>query len=199
MLKTAPAAERNKDPILAQLRPRLSPGARVLEIASGTGQHAVHVAAALPHVQWHPTDVDPTALQSIAAWIAREGLTNVAAPRPLNVLEDWDVAPESFDAMFCANMIHISPPTTWPALLSGAARVLVPGGFLGLYGPFLVGGQSAPSNFAFDEDLKSRDPSWGVRELDDLRAHAETLALSVEEPVQMPANNLFVVFRRAAR
>ncbi len=198
MLKTAPAADRNKEPILAELRPRLRDGARVLEIASGTGQHAVHVAAALPHVRWHPTDLDADALASIAAWIDRTGLDNVAAPRRLDVLEDWGVDPASFDAIFCANMIHISPPTTWPALLAGAARVLVPGGFLGLYGPFLVGGRSAPSNFAFDQNLKSRDPSWGVRELDDLRAHAATLSLQVEAPVQMPANNLLVVFRRPA-
>lgn len=196
MLDKWPAPERNKEPILAQLRPRLRPGARVLEIASGSGQHAVHVAAALPQIRWHPTDLDPSNLASVAAWIEHTGLPNVAPPRRLDVLEDWGVEPASFDAVFCANMIHISPPTTWPALLSGAARVLVPGGFVGLYGPFFVGGESAPSNFAFDASLKSRDRSWGVRELDDLRAYADELPLSVEAPVQMPANNLFVVFER---
>jgi SAM-dependent methyltransferase len=194
MLRQAPAAERNKEPILQVLRTIVPAEGRVLEIASGTGQHAVHCAAALPGVRWQPSDVDATARASIEAWIAEAGVTNVAPPIELDVhVDPWPV--DAMDVVFCANMIHISPASAWPQLLRGARQVLTPGGALALYGPFFVGGQATNSNRAFDADLRRRDPSWGVRELHEVQAHARSLGFTAEAPVAMPANNLIVVLR----
>lgn len=213
----APATARNREPILAILRRWLAsapadaappgtspagvggPAIRVLEIASGTGQHAVHFAEALPHVRWQPSDPDPNHLASIEAWRADSRAGNVAAPLRLDVRKDaWPAGP--FDAVFNANMIHIAP---WPvalAFFAGAARVLAEGGLLFLYGPFRVGGRhTAPSNEAFDADLRRRDPEWGVRDLERVVALAQDEGLTLVEENPMPANNLLLVFRRAPR
>ncbi|MCK6504043.1 class I SAM-dependent methyltransferase [Myxococcota bacterium] len=195
MKQHAPAAERNRDPILAVLRRVLParPGALVLEVASGSGQHAVHFAAALPHLRWQPSDQDPVARDSVAAWRAEAGLDNLLPPLSLDVRGPWPV--QAADAIFCANMIHISPWDCTLALLSGAAAVLPPGSPLVLYGPYRRGGaHTAPSNAAFDASLRARDPSWGVRDLEAVVAQARGFAL--DEVVEMPANNLTVVLRR---
>jgi SAM-dependent methyltransferase len=190
----SPAAERNQGPILEQLRRLLPARARVLEIASGTGQHAAHFAASEPGWEWQPTDAEPAALPSIAAWC--EGLANVAAPVLLDVTAaDWPV-PGSFDAVVCANMLHISPWATCAALVRGAARA-APEGLLVVYGPFVVDGEpTAPSNLAFDADLRGRDPSWGLRRLSDVRAEAAGAGWALRERVAMPANNQALVFGR---
>lgn len=195
MKQHAPAAERNREPLLAVLR-RVLPqhhGAQVLELASGTGQHALHFASALPHLRWQPTDADADARASIAAWRAEAGLDNLLPPLFLDVREPWPVA--AADAIFCANMVHISPWTCTLALLAGAAAVLPPGSPLVLYGPYRRGGaHTAPSNAAFDASLRARDPSWGVRDLEVVVAEARGFTL--DEVVEMPANNLTVVLRR---
>lgn len=190
----SPAAERNKGPILAQLRRLLPARARVLEIASGTGQHAAHFVASAPGWHWQPTDADPDALPSIGAWCA--GLANVAAPVLLDVMAaDWPLAGR-FDAVVCVNMLHISPWPACAALMRGAARV-APDGLLVVYGPFVVDDQpTAPSNLAFDADLRRRDPSWGLRRLSDVCAEAAGAGWSLRERIAMPANNLVLVFRR---
>ena len=192
MKLTWPAPERNKQPILEQLAPIL-PAGRVLEIASGSGQHAAWFSTHLPHVTWMPTDLDPANLASIAAWRDETGAANFCEPRSLDVLAPWPYA--SADAIFNANMIHISP---WPvtiALFAQAARVLPAGAPLVLYGPFRQEGVPfAPSNQDFDDSLRARDPSWGVRRLEDVVDVAAGFEL--ERVVEMPANNRLVVFRR---
>lgn len=194
--RNAPAAERNRGPILEVLREVLPAHGLVLEIASGTGQHAVHFAAALPHLEFQPTDVDPAALGSVQAWVADAGLPNVRPPVPLDVCEPrWPV--EAADAIFCANMIHIAPWAATLGLFAGAERVLPLGAPLVLYGPFAFSGRfTAPSNEAFDQSLRGRDPAWGVRDLDDVTRIAEQHGLARERLVEMPANNHTVVFRR---
>ena len=139
----------------------------VLEIASGTGEHAVHFAAALPGLTWHPTDRDPAALHSIAAWRASTPLPNCSPPIELDVTSPaWPV--ERADAVLCCNMIHISPWRSTEGLIEGAGRVLSPGGVLFLYGPYKESGRhTAPSNEAFDADLRVRNPEWGVRDLEE--------------------------------
>lgn len=197
MKQHAPAAERNRDPILQVLR-ELLPGPaplRVLEIASGTGQHALHFATHLPHLFWLPSDASEEARASVQAWQAESGLPNLAPPLPLDVTGRWP--DDRFDAVYCANMIHISPPESTTGLLAGARRVVVPGGLLILYGPFRRQGRhTAPSNEAFDASLRARDPSWGVRDLDEVAALAGEQQLDLERFIEMPANNLTVVFRR---
>lgn len=196
MKRNAPAAERNADPILAVLRRALPERGLVLEIASGTGQHAVHMARALPAIQWQPTDPDPSALASIAAWVAEAGLPNLRPPLALDVTAPvWPVA--RADAIVCINMLHITPWTAAEALFAGAARTLPPGGLLYTYGPYRFHGQfTAPSNAAFDADLRARDPAWGVRDVDDLTTLATTTGLHLEQTVPMPANNHSLLFRR---
>ena len=164
----APATARNREPILEVCRRVLPPAGTVLEIASGTGEHAVWLAEQLPGLVWQPSDLDEGALGSIAAWIAHTGAANVRPPLRLDVCEGrWPVA--EVDAVFNANMIHIAPPEACEGLMRGAGRVIVPRGVLVLYGPFRMGGvHTAPSNAAFDADLRERDPRWGVR---DLEAH----------------------------
>lgn len=193
----SPAAERNRGPILAQLQRRLPARGTLLEIASGTGQHAAFCAEALPQWQWQPTDFDPRSLPSIDAWC--EGLRNVRPALVLDVMAPvWTGAPAPVDAVFCANMIHISPWPTCAALMRGARRHLAPGGLLWLYGPFIVDGEPlAPGNVAFDADLKARDASWGLRRLSDVRAAAATAGLRFDERIAMPANNLMLVFEAA--
>ena len=168
----------------------------VLEIASGTGEHAVHFAAALPDIDWQPSDPDAAALRSIVAWREAARLPNVLAPLLLDVTSPvWPV--QQTDAMVCINMIHISPWRAAEALMAGAGRVLESGGVLFLYGPHKEGSvHTASSNEAFDASLRARNPEWGVRELDDVKALAARHGIEFVERVAMPANNLIVVFRR---
>ncbi|KVU46965.1 SAM-dependent methyltransferase [Burkholderia ubonensis] len=196
MRLSAPAAERNRGPILEVLRRVLPARGDVLEIASGTGQHVVHFAAGLPGLHWRPSDPDAQARRSIAAWIAQAGLSNVDAPLAFDVRDaSWPFA--ALDAIVCINMIHIAPWACAEALFAGASRVLRPGGVLVLYGPYRREGRhTAPSNAAFDAQLRSRDPSWGVRDLETVVALGLDRGLDCIEVVEMPANNLSVVFRR---
>lgn len=191
---TAAAAERNKDAILEVLRRVLPAKGLVLEIASGTGQHVAHFAAALPALEWQPSDPDPDHLESIRAWI--EGLANVRAPLELDVTKrPWPIA--MADAVFCANMIHVAPWAAAEALIAGAGEILGPGGLLILYGPFKRDGRhTALSNEAFDASLRSSDPEWGVRDLEAVAELAAAAGFGLEEVVEMPANNLGVVQRR---
>jgi len=198
----SPSAERNREPILAVLREVLPAQGRVLEIASGTGQHAVCFAGAMPGLDWQPSDLDGDARASIAGWIAHEGLTNVRAPLALDVHQaDWGVGGvEKLDAVICINMIHISPWTATQALFAGAGRRLADGGVLYLYGPYKRGGvHTAPSNDAFDQQLQSRNPTWGVRDLEAVIALGASVGLVCDEPLAMPANNFSLVFRKRER
>ncbi len=189
-----PATRRNRDVILTVLREVLPSQGLVLEIASGSGQHVAHFAAALTHLRWQPSDLDSAVFASIAAWT--EPLDNVAAPIALDVTEgNWGI--ERCDAIVCANMIHIAPWSACLGLLDGAQRILAAGGSLCLYGPFMRGGvHTAQSNEAFDESLRGRNPSWGVRDLDIVTNEANRRGLALERVIEMPANNLTVVFRR---
>ena len=194
--RSAPAALRNREPIAEVLREWLPPVGLVLEIASGSGEHAVHFARAFPQLDWQPSDADPDALASIAAWREEARLPNVRAPIALDAsAPDWPIA--GADAVLSINMVHISP---WPAalgLISGAGRLLAPGAPLILYGPWLEQGVTpAPSNLAFDADLRARDPGWGLREVEAFAAVAPGFAL--EQRRAMPANNLMLLLRRLA-
>ncbi|MGF6374193.1 SAM-dependent methyltransferase [Paraburkholderia sp. RAU6.4a] len=194
----SPSAERNREPILAVLREALPASGRVLEIASGTGEHAICFAGALPGLDWQPSDADAQARESIAAWTAQAGLANLRAPLALDVHQpDWGV--DALDAVVCINMIHISPWNAAQALFDGAGRRLVDGGVLYLYGPYRRGGaHTAPSNEAFDQWLKSRDPEWGVRDMEAVVALGDTAGLTCERVVAMPANNFSLVFTKRA-
>jgi cyclopropane fatty-acyl-phospholipid synthase-like methyltransferase len=194
----SPSTARNRDPILGVLRRVLPPGARVLEIASGTGEHAMHMARAMPEISWQPSDPDAAARASIDAWRAQEGLANVAPPLPIDVrAQDWNVVPP-FDAVVAINMIHIAPWAATPALFEGAARLVGAGGIVLLYGPYKRGGEhTAPSNAAFETWLKERDPRFGVRDLGDVAREAERRGFMLREVVEMPANNLSLVFAAA--
>lgn len=194
------ACERNREPILRVLEGTLADldeGALVLEIASGTGMHAVFFAARLPRVIWQPSDADDAALRSIAAWRAAEPSPNLRAPLRLDVRsERWPL--DRADAIFNANMIHISPWESCLGLFEGAERILTrQRAPLILYGPFKIdGAHTAPSNAAFDDSLRARDPRWGVRDLADVTAVAREHGFAHDRTVPMPANNLCVVFRR---
>jgi Protein of unknown function (DUF938) len=169
----------------------------VLEVASGTGEHAVAFARALPMLEFQPTDVDPEALESIEAWRAHSGLSNVRRAVALDVHPTpWPLSGAP-DAVLCINMIHIAPWSACLALLDGAAAALAPGAPLVLYGPYRAGGShTAPSNAAFDASLRERDPRWGVRDQEAVAAEAATRGLALEEVVEMPANNRTLVLRR---
>lgn len=188
-----PATQRNREAILAVLEQVLPRRGTVLEIASGSGQHAAFFAAALPELRWQPSDFDHGVLPSIAAWT--DELDNVAAPVRIDVTEPkWPV--EACDAVFCANMIHIAPWSCCLGLLDGVSRVLGSGAALCLYGPFKRGGEhTAPSNASFDQTLQRRDRSWGVRDLDEVEKEANRRGLALDRVFEMPANNLTVVFR----
>ncbi|EIZ80808.1 hypothetical protein WSK_0490 [Novosphingobium sp. Rr 2-17] len=192
----APAATRNRESILAVLRETLPLSGRVLEIASGTGEHAVHFARALPDLIWQPSDPDPASRASIAAWRAGEGLANLREPIDLDVTAaDWPV--ERPQAIVCINMVHISAWAATEGLIAGAARLLETGAPLLIYGPFRQAGQPLePSNRRFDEDLKLRDPAWGLRLVEDVRTCALDHDLAFDQVVQMPANNLTLIFRK---
>ncbi|TFI57877.1 DUF938 domain-containing protein [Sphingomonas parva] len=196
MKRSAPAAARNRDPIAAVLREELPARGVVLEVASGTGEHAVHFARAFPELIWQPSDPDEQARASIAAWRGAEGLGNLLAPLAIDAAaEDWQA--DRADAVVCINMVHISPWSATEGLMRGAGRLLPPGGPLILYGPYRRAEvPTAPSNEAFDESLKARDPDWGLRDLAEVTAAAEARGLRFERLVEMPANNLTIVFRR---
>jgi SAM-dependent methyltransferase len=195
--RTSPSTARNRQPILDVLRPRLPPDARVLEVASGAGEHAMFLAQAMPGLRWQPTDRDPEALASIAAWRTTAGLANLAAPVRLDAADLASWPPGPFEAVVCINMIHISPWVASEGLMAGAGQVLAPGGRLFLYGPFLEAEvATTPSNLAFDQSLKARDPAWGLRDLAEVATLAAMQGLAFAEHIAMPANNLLVVFER---
>jgi hypothetical protein len=196
-LPESPAADRNKEPILAHLRGILGERGTALEIASGTGQHAVWFAASLAGWTWQPTDSDRGMLGVIAERIAQSGLANVLPPRQLDVTALASTPfTGKFDAIYCANMLHIAPWDACIGLMAGAARHLAPGGMLVTYGPYFEKGvPPAPSNLAFDESLRARDPSWGIRELDAVVAEARGNGLALTQRHAMPANNLLLVFQ----
>lgn len=198
-LPHSPAAERNKAPILAELQRLLPAAGRLLEIAAGAGQHAVHMAAALPGWQWQASDPAPQALDGITRRIATQPLPNLLPPLQLDVLDrPWPLpAGTRLDAVYCANMLHIAPWACCGALMHGTAQWLVAGGLLITYGPFFVQGEpAAPGNVGFDADLRARNPAWGVRWLHDVQAEAAAAGLAFVERVAMPANNSLLVFRR---
>ena len=193
----SPSTARNREPILAVLKNHLPASGLVLEIAAGAGEHAVHNAAALPHLHWQPTDPSPEARASIAAWREQAGLPNLLPPLALDAAdpESWPV--ERADAIVNINMIHISPWGATQGLMTGAGRLLPSGGVLFLYGPYIEAGvETAPSNLAFDLDLKRRNPAWGLRHLDAVAALAALHGLELSERIGMPANNLSVIFRK---
>jgi SAM-dependent methyltransferase len=196
-LPSSAAADRNKQPILDVLRRVLGQRGTALEIASGTGQHAAWFAAALGQWIWQPSDADAGMLPALAERVAQAGLANLRPPLLLDVMSPrWltQDAGRRFDAIYCANMLHIAPAAACPALMEGAARHLVGGGLLITYGPYFEDGIPAPSNLAFDESLRARDPAWGIRRLEDVVAAARRAGLALRERHEMPANNLLLVF-----
>lgn len=193
----APATQRNRDPILAVLRAVLPKHGTVLEIASGSGEHALHFARHLPDLVFQPSDPDAQARASIDDWIAAEGGPNLRPALAIDAaLPGWPLA--HADAMLCINMIHISPWAATEGLFREASRLLAPGAPLYLYGPYLRQDVPlAPSNAAFDESLRQRNPAWGLRWLHEVAALATANGFAGPDIVEMPANNLSVVFRRA--
>jgi len=196
MRREAPAAARNRQPILEVLRPHLPAEGLVLEVASGTGEHTAHFASALPRLEFQPSDPDQGARASIDAWTRTLGLANV---RPALALDasaaDWPVG--RTDAVVCINMIHISPWRATIGLIEGAARRLAAKGLLFLYGPFHRDGRAtSPGNAVFDVELQRRNPAWGVRHLEDVVALAAAQGFADPAIVEMPANNLSLAFRR---
>ena len=192
----APATARNRDPILDVLRSILPSSGLVLEVAGGTGEHVVYFARTLPRLDWQPSDPSPGARRSIADWIATERLDNVRPPLDLDAADDnWPI--DHAVAVVCINMIHISPWTSTEGLMRGAGRILDAGAPLYLYGPFRRATKPIePSNAAFDEDLRSRDPRWWLRDLDEVASCAGAHGFELDRVFEMPANNLSVVFRR---
>lgn len=192
--RSAPAAQRNREPILAVLRDALPDSGTVLEVASGTGEHASFFAHELPGLAWQPSDPSPEMRESIAAWCS--GLANAQAPLDLDAAApDWPIA--RADAMVCINMVHISPWQATEGLMRGAGQLLASGAPLVLYGPYRRAGKDLePSNAAFDEDLKRRNPAWGLRLVEDVAQCAASHGLRLDRTVEMPANNLTLVFRK---
>jgi SAM-dependent methyltransferase len=192
----APATERNREPIAQVLAGVLPASGMVLEIASGTGEHALHFARRFPALTWQPSDPSPDALRSIAAWSEAEPLANLAAPLELDAASSpWPVG--KADAIVCINMIHISPWEATTGLMRGAATVLAPGAPLVLYGPYRRGDLPLePSNAAFDESLKARDLRWGLRDVDAVVAEADAQDLGFDRLIEMPANNLMLLFTK---
>ena len=196
----APAAERNAGPILDVLGRHLPTAGTILEIGSGTGQHVVALAAAHPELFWQPSDPDPTARASIAAWIAAAALANIEAPLDIDVTAaDWTRAlPRPLQGIVCINLLHIAPWAACTGLLAGAAALLERGAPLYLYGPFRQGGRhTAPTNAQFDRYLRACDAAWGVRDLDAVVESAAHHGVDLVDVVPMPANNLSVILRRS--
>jgi SAM-dependent methyltransferase len=202
-MQDAPSFHRNREPMLAVLGTLLpdSP-VDVLEIASGSGQHGPFFTSQLTNVTWWPSDINDEAIQSIKSWRKRQHADRVKLPEVLDVTDDdWRNGvrnknwPATFDAIFSMNMIHIAPKQAGYGLLEGAARHLKIGGLLIFYGPFKQSGKhTAPSNKAFDESLKSRDATWGIRDLEEIVERASAVGLKHTQTMEMPANNLVVVF-----
>jgi Protein of unknown function (DUF938) len=194
----APATDRNREPILAILQQVLPPTGTILEISSGTGEHAVFMAPQLAPRYWLPSDLDPDARASIGAWQQFAPCDRLYPPIDLDASsEQWLIAsPQPITAVVNINMIHIAPRSAYLGLFAGASRILPVGGVLYLYGPFKQGGvHTAPSNAAFDQSLRSRNPEWGVRDLEEIIAVAHSHKLELQQVCPMPANNLSVVFR----
>jgi hypothetical protein len=197
-LLTSAAAERNKDPILTVLETVLPENGRVLEIASGTGQHVCFFAAAMPGVRWQPTEPDDASREAICIRVREARLANIDPPIALDVLEPiWPLSGSTFDAVLCVNMIHISPWPATHALCRGASHTLGTRGLLVLYGPFLENGTAVQSNLDFDASLKRRNAEWGLRDLDEVTRVANAHGLQRQQIVCMPANNLTVVFAKS--
>ena len=196
--RSAPHVARNAGPIAEVLGEILPARGLVLELASGTGEHILHFAREFPHLLWQPSDPEPAALRSIEAWRAGSGLFNLLPAVSLDArAADWPV-PQA-DAILCINMIHISPWSATAGLMRGAGRLLGDGAPLYLYGPYRRSGvETAPSNEAFDESLGARDPEWGLRALEEVAAEAGIYGLQLDRIVEMPANNLSVIFRKSA-
>jgi SAM-dependent methyltransferase len=192
----APATERNRDAIVNVLAPVLPDRGAILEIASGTGEHVVHFAARFPHLTWQSSDYDDAGLASIAAWSAEAALPNICPPIQIDASAPvWPIA--TADAILCINMIHIAPWAATEGLLAGAARLLPPEGLLYLYGPYREENRpTSPSNEDFDASLKSRNSEWGLRLVEDVTRLAKHHGLTLEARIEMPANNLSLVFRR---
>ena len=194
---TSPSSMRNRDPILGVLRDHFPAKGVVLEIASGSGEHVVHFASHLPDLVWQPTDPSSEARQSIALRLAETDMESILPPIDLDAsTADWPV--ETADAILAINMVHISPWAATEGLLAGAGRLLATGSPLVLYGPYRQEGRDfVESNAAFDASLKARNPLWGIRQLEDVVACAKTHGLALDAVIDMPANNLSVIFRRA--
>ena len=193
--RSAPAALRNREPIAEVLREWLPGTGLVLEVASGTGEHAVHFARAFPNLEWQPSDLHEDALASIAAWRGTAGLPNLRQPIVLDASSTtWPI--DRADAVLSINMVHISPWAAALGLIQGASSLLPPNGPLILYGPWLKDDiETAPSNVAFDTDLRARDPEWGLRRVEDFAAAAAQKGLKLEKTRAMPANNLMLLLR----
>ena len=201
----SPSAARNRDPILEAFKRLMPEEGAILEIASGTGEHGVHIAAALPNLTWFPGDPDPASRASVAAWTKATRLSNMRPPHDIDAsAAAWTVdgAPlkNGLAGMVCINMIHIAPFAAAKGLIAGAGRYLAPGGKLFLYGPFSRNGaHTAPSNADFDASLKARDPDWGVRDLEgDITPLAEAAGLIPDAVLDLPANNFAVTFQKRA-
>jgi hypothetical protein len=192
----SPSAERNRGPISEVLSQVLPEHGVVLEVGSGTGQHLVQFARALPNLTWQPSERDADCLKSIKAWLAVEALSNVRPPLHLDVtVLPWPIA--SAAALVCINMIHIAPWAATEALFQGSKSLLCSGGLLCLYGPFKRHGQhTSPSNKSFDQLLRRQDPKWGVRDLDDVSRLANEAGLDLQQTREMPSNNLTLVFAK---
>ena len=193
--RSAPAALRNREPIAEVLADWLPESGTVLEVASGTGEHAAWFAGRCPNLDWQPSDMHPDALASIEAWRAASGAPNIKPPIVVDASADaWPI--EQADAVLNINMAHISPWAASLGLIAGAARILPEGSALILYGPWLKDDiETVPSNLAFDADLKARDPQWGLRRVEDFEAAAASHGFQLVEWRRMPANNLMLLFR----
>jgi SAM-dependent methyltransferase len=194
--RSAPAALRNREPIADVLDQWLPPSGLVLEIASGTGEHAIYFAERFPKLEWQPSDIHPDALASIAAWREEVALPNVRAPLVLDASDaDWRI--DHADAVLSINMVHISPWKSASGLLDGARRVLAEGKPLILYGPWITDEiPTAPSNLEFDRNLRNRNPEWGLRRVEDFASEAEKRDFRFVEVKRMAANNLMLLFHR---